>query len=163
MKLEIRERDRRAIFLLVAAAALFGIIAFGCAVLNTALNFWLIPSWGPMGAALATFLTWLAYMAACWVTAMKEHHIPYPTSAFLKLFLVACVIYWLGRQVPSGQLLISLLIKTVLMAVFLATVLLGRYSLRRRSAAARTGSDMRRAVRRCRHRRISCTLLPITR
>src|SRR5882672_10217529 len=29
MKLEIRERDRRAIFLLVAAAAIFGIIAFG--------------------------------------------------------------------------------------------------------------------------------------
>ena len=41
--------------------------------------------------------------------------------------ILACVIYWLGRQVPSGQLLISLLIKTVLMAVFLATVLLSRY------------------------------------
>jgi O-antigen/teichoic acid export membrane protein len=106
---------------------LFGIITLGCALLNTALNFWWIPTWGPAGAAWATFVTWFAYMAVCWSAAVKEHRIPYTATSFARVFLLACVACMVGLQIPEGNLLLSLVWKSGLLLAFVGCLGLSGY------------------------------------
>ncbi|MBV9397667.1 MAG: polysaccharide biosynthesis C-terminal domain-containing protein [Bryobacterales bacterium] len=84
---------------------LFGRITVACAALNLALNWILISQYKAAGAAWATMLTWLAYMAACWIMAYSEHHIPYPVKSFLLLCSLAAAV-WLAstrmKMLPLG-------------------------------------------------------------
>jgi O-antigen/teichoic acid export membrane protein len=58
---------------------------------NLALEWLLIRSWGATGAAWATFLTWVAYTAGCWIMAQREHHLPLEKRGFA-LLAVICVL-----------------------------------------------------------------------
>jgi O-antigen/teichoic acid export membrane protein len=72
---------------------LFSALTCGCGLLNLALNQSLIPRYGGRGAAWATLLTWLAYMAACWVFVRREHGFPYPVRSFAMVFGLAGAVY----------------------------------------------------------------------
>jgi O-antigen/teichoic acid export membrane protein len=63
----------------------FGRITLTCAGLNLAANWVLISRFKAAGAAWATLLTWSVYMVACWVTAHREHRIPYPIRSLVTL------------------------------------------------------------------------------
>lgn len=76
---------------------LFSALTCACGLLNLALNQSLIPRYGAAGAAWATLLTWLVYMAACWVFVHREHGFPYPVRSFAMIFGLASAAY-----VPSA-------------------------------------------------------------
>ena len=114
----------------------FGMITLFCAALNIVLNFLWIPTWGPAGAAWATFFTWFAYMILCWSTAVKEHRIPYTTGSFVRVFVLACVACFVGRQIPEGNLLLSLPLKTALLLVFAGSLRSQRLFFRERNPKA---------------------------
>lgn len=70
-----------------------GQIAFSGAVLNCALNYLMIPTYGIYGAAGATLATWIAYMIVCWITADREHKIPVRVGPFLLIMTMMTGVY----------------------------------------------------------------------
>ena len=117
----------RGILFINRRTKIFGIITLACAVLNTSLNFLWIPTWGSMGAAWATFVTWFVYIMACWSMATREHRIPYTAGSFARVFVLASLVCILGRQIPNGNLLLSLLLKSGLMLGFVGLLALSGY------------------------------------
>ena len=75
----------RSLLLINKRAVLVGNVALGGAALNLLANAVLIPAYGVMGAAWATLLTWAAYMVVCWVVANREHRLPIPVWAYVRL------------------------------------------------------------------------------
>ncbi len=74
--------------LIGAGSGLVGRIAAGGALLNLALNAVLIPRYGIWGAAWATFATWAAYCAVCWIGAWRAHRVtmpPWPLGVMLAI------------------------------------------------------------------------------
>ena len=60
-----------------------GRVTVSCAVLNLGLDWILIGQYKAAGAAWATLITWLVYMAACWALAHQEHQVPYSLRSFI--------------------------------------------------------------------------------
>jgi O-antigen/teichoic acid export membrane protein len=79
-------------------------ILVGAALLNTGLNFLLIPRFDIRGAAWATLLTWLAYMAAMGVVAQREHRLPLPYGISAALGAVAVALAGASHLVRQGPL-----------------------------------------------------------
>jgi O-antigen/teichoic acid export membrane protein len=67
--------------LIGAGSGLVGRIAALGAALNLALNALMIPAFGIWGAAWATFATWAAYCALCWVSAWRRHGVAMSPAA----------------------------------------------------------------------------------
>jgi O-antigen/teichoic acid export membrane protein len=79
----------RNILLIDLGSGLVGRIALAGAGLNIGLNILLIPRYGIWGAAAATFGTWVAYCAMCWVAARRAHDVPFRLWPLARL-LVLC-------------------------------------------------------------------------
>jgi O-antigen/teichoic acid export membrane protein len=110
--------------LIGAGSGLVGRIAVAGALVNLALNAWLIPRFGIWGAAWATFGTWTAYCAACWFSAWRAHRVamhPWPL-AFILLLSAGCLA---ARAVtaPAGPVT-ALALDSAAFAVFLAVTVL---------------------------------------
>ncbi len=110
--------------LIGAGSGLVGRIAVAGALVNLALNAWLIPRFGIWGAAWATFGTWTAYCAACWFSAWRAHRVamhPWPL-AFILLLSAGCLA---ARAVtaPAGPVT-ALALDSAAFAVFLAVAVL---------------------------------------
>lgn len=77
-------------------------IAMLCALTNLALNYLLIEQFNLYGAAIATVVTWLAYILLCWSAQHREFGIKFPLKQFAFLGILACVIYAISiRFEPS--------------------------------------------------------------
>jgi O-antigen/teichoic acid export membrane protein/peptidoglycan/xylan/chitin deacetylase (PgdA/CDA1 family) len=78
-----------------------GIVAFASAVLNIACNFLLIPRFGMFGAAWATLITWMFYMAATIVIAQRlvrfQIHIR-SVAVLLGVLMASAALGLIGRQ-----------------------------------------------------------------
>ena len=72
----------RNLLLINKRTILVGKVAGASGVLTVVLNLVLIPRFGVFGAAGATALTWLAYLAACWIIAHREHRVPIRPSSY---------------------------------------------------------------------------------
>ncbi len=82
-------------------SGLIGRIALAGAALNLTLNALLIPRFGIWGAAWATFGTWAAYCAVCWVSARRVHAVHLaPWRLALVLGLSAACLW--GRSALGG-------------------------------------------------------------
>jgi O-antigen/teichoic acid export membrane protein len=119
----------RNILLIDLGSGLVGRIALAGAVLNLALNIVLIPRYGIWGAAIATFLTWVAYCALCWVAALRAHDVPFQLAPLGRLLVMAFTAVALQHAIhPSGRFP-RLLLDLVWLALFLlasATIYLGK-------------------------------------
>lgn len=100
----------RSLLLINKRAVLVGNIALAGAGLNLVANWVLIPRYGVYGAAWATLLTWAAYMLVCWVVANREHRLPMPVWAYLRLAVLVTLVYGVAAEtrvealVPQGLL-----------------------------------------------------------
>jgi O-antigen/teichoic acid export membrane protein len=74
------------------------------AVLNTVLNFSLIPLWGPMGAAVATLLSALALLVGYALTSQRCYTIPFAWRAVGLSVLLAVVLSLLPQVFPDTPL-----------------------------------------------------------
>jgi O-antigen/teichoic acid export membrane protein len=75
-------------------------IEWSAAVLNIALNFWLIPLYGVLGAAIATFFSYLILTFLAWVVARHHLKVDYEWSrvflSALSICLCCGVIYYIS-------------------------------------------------------------------
>jgi O-antigen/teichoic acid export membrane protein len=82
-----------------------GKVTVSCAVLNLVLDWILIGEYKAAGAAWATVITWMVYMAVCWVVAHREHQVPYPLKSFVLLSAVALIVCSMApllRNLPAA-------------------------------------------------------------
>ena len=74
------------------------------AILNTVLNFSLIPFWGPMGAAMATLLSALVLLTGYALTSQRCYAIPFAWRAVSLSVLLAVVLSLLPQVLPDTPL-----------------------------------------------------------
>lgn len=91
----------RNILFLKRRVVVCGAVAAGCAVLNLTLNACLIPQFGAPGAAWATALTWIVYLAAYWRLARRQDASLYPPAALLVMAALAAAATLAGRLVEN--------------------------------------------------------------
>jgi O-antigen/teichoic acid export membrane protein len=61
------------------------------AIVNVGVNFLLIPVWGMMGAAIATFAAYLSMAAGIYIVTQKFYKIEYETGKIIKIFIAIII------------------------------------------------------------------------
>jgi O-antigen/teichoic acid export membrane protein len=99
------------------------------AVVNLGLNFWLIsiPDFSLMGAALASVIANLLVVVATLVISLHYYHIRYEYGKIFYFTVLAILIYTAGLFVPSGSFGVSIVLKTLLIALFLVVMYFSNY------------------------------------
>lgn len=81
------------------------------AVLNIALNIWLVPIMGLKGAGVATLVSYVFVATCCWLLGLKRFSISLPWLEILKFGLIAFVMYWIVTQVSTVNPVLTLIFK----------------------------------------------------
>lgn len=101
------------------------ILVLGCAVLNIALNFALVPHFGIIGSAVATLLSYMVLTGSAMVIGQRRLAVPFPGLALLKFSALAGVAYLLMRGVNTGShLIIELALRCIVGALAFALLVL---------------------------------------
>lgn len=94
-------------------------LVFGVpALLNVGLNFLLIPSFGMLGAAWATFLSYPALFALILAVAQRVYPIPYDYGRMAKPLVVLLALSWAKALIPTDSLAVAVSLKALLLAAF---------------------------------------------
>jgi O-antigen/teichoic acid export membrane protein len=88
------------------------------AVVNLALNFVLIPKYGMMGAAWATFIGFFVQAVVTLVLSQWLYPIPYPFGKMAFATGVALAIFFVSLALPFDSLVAELLCKSVLISLY---------------------------------------------
>ncbi len=108
----------RSLLLINKRSGTVGQIALGGAVLNLLANLALIPTLGIYGAAIATLVTWFAYMLTCWAVANREHRLPVRTSAYVRMTLLVVFVYGLAAGTRVNALVPQLMLDAFWLLLF---------------------------------------------
>jgi len=88
------------------------------AAVNVGLNFVLIPRYGMMGAAWATFIGFLVQMSTTLYLSLHIYHVPYRYGRLLGMLAAALVIYGASVLVDTHSVITSIAIKVPLVLLF---------------------------------------------
>ncbi len=90
-------------------------IVGGAVAVNLGLNFLLIPRFGMIGAALATFFSYVVLTLISSMVSLKLYPINYEYKRLWKIVIVGLSIYLLSLLTVSSRLFLSLSIKTIIL------------------------------------------------
>ena len=108
---------------------MIGALVIGAALLNVALNFWLIPLAGAMGAALATVGAYGALAGLAYLRAERDMPMAYPWGTFAKVVGLILVLYAVGDRVGAWETPYRLSARIGLILAYLpAVAVVGLYS-----------------------------------
>lgn len=109
-------------------------ITFIGAILTIVLNIVLIPSLGYLGSAYATAICYFAMSVICYAAGQKYYHVPYSLSTVFKYIFLMLLFYAVSIGIknflPSGNLLLTQLVDTILFMVYIAYAFLQLKNLR---------------------------------
>lgn len=106
------------------------------AAVNVGLNFVLIPRYGMMGAAWATFIGFLVQMSTTLFLSLKVYHVPYRYDRLLAMVAAALAIYGASTLIETHSVLTSIALKVPLILLFpVALVTAGLFEPRDLAAA----------------------------
>lgn len=88
------------------------------AIVNLALNFWLIPKYGMMGAAWATFIGFLVQMTTTLILSLYVYHVPYRYDHLLAIVGAALGVYFASTLIVTHSVWAAIALKLPLMLVF---------------------------------------------
>lgn len=88
------------------------------AVSNLLLNFMLIPTYGAMGAAFATLISYFLMMLIMLWRSQKYYPVHYEFRRICVLMLVSCLIYVFSLVAPSRGLALAITVKSFLLFSF---------------------------------------------
>ena len=94
------------------------LITMFCAGINIGLNFWLIPQFGIIAAAINTVIAFFIQDLLTILASNKYYRIKYEYFKLTKIFLTGIGLYYLAINILYGSLLIDILIKLVLSIIF---------------------------------------------
>jgi len=87
------------------------------AIINLGLNFVLIPNYGMMGAAIATFISYLTLPIGAYLISRRYYPIEYEWGRLSKIFFVAVVIYGGCFYITDKSTIISGLSKAIIILI----------------------------------------------
>jgi len=103
------------------------------AIINMALNFALIPTYGIWGATIATVIGYAVPQALLYPIVQKHYPVPYPVGKLLSALLIQCSLLIAGLFVPPCPFLIRVILKGLIFALlpiaFVAIGLITRFEL----------------------------------
>lgn len=88
---------------------------------NVVLNIWLIPSYGLIGAALATLFSTLINNTVLFIVAQRLYYIPYPSAKIIRVFSVFSLLFILNSYqafIIELNYALSLLIKVGMIIIY---------------------------------------------
>ena len=94
------------------------IIFFLGAVINIGLNFALIPKYGMMGAAYATFITYALMVAILFFYNQRLIGVSYEWNRIFKMAIIAALIFVLGYFVVINNLAMSIVFKIIIILLY---------------------------------------------
>jgi O-antigen/teichoic acid export membrane protein len=102
-------------------------ITLFCAALNIGLNFWLIPLYGMIGAAINTVIAFAVLDILSNIASNRYYKIDYEHSKLLKLFLIGTLIFMISIYLNDISFLLRIFLKLVLIVVFPFIIILSGY------------------------------------
>lgn len=87
------------------------IITIFAAGLNVILNYFLVPPFGMMGAAVATLISYFSWAVLRYFVSKRFYYIPYEWKRITKILSVAAAIFFLSRYIAIENPGISLAVK----------------------------------------------------
>lgn len=94
----------------------------GCVVL-ICINIFLVPYFGYMACAWAGFAGYATAMLTSYFVGQKYYPINYPLKSIFSYIILAGVLFAAGELVPIGSVVLRLLFRTVLLAIFVIYML----------------------------------------
>lgn len=98
-------------------------------IVSVALNYYLVPSMGGMGSAVASTSAYLLMATLTFAFTNRLLPIRYEWGRIIKMILVAGIIIFVGRIFPSDSLLINITVKTLLVLAYFAGLVAMRFFL----------------------------------
>jgi len=118
---------------------LIPLITVSSAVVNVLLNIWLVPQYGIMAAAWATFLSFGLMLALAWVLAVRVYPFPYEYKRLGTIVLAGVVLFALGVRLQAGSVQVVLVGKGALLLSYpFVLALLGFYTRSEKKTAWRS-------------------------
>ena len=102
-------------------------ITIFCAGLNIGLNFWLIPLYGMMGAAINTVIAFAALDILSNVASNRYYKIEYEHWKLLRLFVIGILIFLVGNYLNNFSVFFRVFLKIILIAIFPIIIILSGY------------------------------------
>lgn len=94
------------------------VAVFGAAGVNVVLNFLLVPRYGMMGAAWATAGSFLTQLALMFFFAQRLYPVPFQYGRIAGVFVSALALFGLSTLVVQESIVLSVLLKLGLVAMF---------------------------------------------
>jgi len=94
------------------------IVVLSAAVVNIALNFALIPKYGMMGAAWATFIAFAVQATITLIVSIRMYYVPYQYRRLAQLVLGAALVYGTSIALPFDSLVKSIAFKSALLVAY---------------------------------------------
>lgn len=107
----------------------------GCVVLLT-INFLFVPEFGYMACAWAGFAGYGVCMLLSYIVGQRKAPIPYNVGVIVLCFAVALSLFFVTTLIKTDSLLLSLVIKTAILLVYIAFVLYMERALVRKVVGA---------------------------
>ena len=98
-----------------------------CAGINIGLNFWLIPIYGIMGAALDTVIAFAILDILSNIASNRYYKINYEYSKLIKLFAIGILIFWGSVYLNEFNLFLRISLKLLLIIAFPFIIVLTGY------------------------------------
>jgi len=112
------------------ATMAIGIIVLVAALANACLNVLLIPSMGPLGAAIATWMAYLVLVLLSVGWSRRLIEIKYPWWAYAYIVMLICGLYGLGQFTLEWAASWRLVARLGLIMTYIPLILVGRlYSI----------------------------------
>jgi O-antigen/teichoic acid export membrane protein len=86
------------------------IVSGAAALVNIGINVALIPRYGMMGAAIATFVAYMTLFVGMWLNSRRVYPVPYQWRRVITLAAVAWGLTALGREIGSLPVAVALIV-----------------------------------------------------
>ncbi len=102
-----------------------------CAGINIGLNFWLIPVYGMVGAAINTVIAFALLDLLSNIASNKYYKIPYEYLKILKLYIIGILVFLGSFYLSDLSILLRIFLKLVLIILFPFIIILSGYFTRK--------------------------------
>ncbi len=102
-------------------------ITLFCAALNIGLNFWLIPVYGMIGAAINTVIAFAVLDVLSNIASNRYYKIEYEHWKLVRLFILGIIVYWISSYVNQISFFLRITSKFILLILFPFIIILSGY------------------------------------
>lgn len=102
-----------------------------CAGVNIGLNFWLVPAYGMVGAAINTVVAYALLDLLSNIASNKYYKIPYEHLKILKLYIIGILVFLGSFYLSDLSILLRIFLKLVLIILFPFIIILSGYFTRK--------------------------------